>query len=151
MTCASKSKTVGKGSEKNSMENVMGSGKAEKMSDDLMSKVREPKEYQSESFKTLKAWVYWALKNPMNEDQEAHAKATNDLFSLLGTRDAQLAKAESRLSSAEAEIKRLREGLEGIIRAVEWSACDDHPSCEAIAQDILDGGSDKEPIERGCE
>ncbi len=74
------------------------------------------REYQSESFKTLKAWTHWVLKNPLDEEQENHAKATNDLFSLLGTRDAQLAKAQAALDEAAAiiesrdrEISRLRQ------------------------------------------
>lgn len=30
--------------------------------------------------KTLQAWVRWALKNPINEDQRAHALATQKLI-----------------------------------------------------------------------
>ncbi len=82
------------------------------------------REYHSESFKTLKAWTHWVLKNPLDEEQENHAKATNDLFSLLGTRDAQLAKAQAALDEAaailgrrEKEIERLRAEL---AHAKDW-------------------------------
>jgi hypothetical protein len=31
----------------------------------------------------LKAWVHWALKNPIDDDQLAHAKATQELMDKL--------------------------------------------------------------------
>lgn len=63
-----------------------------------------------DSFATLKAWVFWVLKNPIDEHQEAHAKATNDLFALLGSREAQLAKAQ-------AALLRERERSRGLVEA----------------------------------
>lgn len=55
---------------------------------------------KEDKFATLRAWVHWVLKNPISEDQELMAKSVNDLFSLLGTR--------------EAENKRLREALKDV-------------------------------------
>lgn len=34
----------------------------------------------SDKLSTLKAWVHWVLLNPIDEDQKAHAEATNDLI-----------------------------------------------------------------------
>lgn len=70
-----------------------------------------PKPPETDRFATLKAWVHWSLKNPVDEDQEAHAKATNDLFALLGTREAELTKLRGELERVKAERDRYREAL----------------------------------------
>lgn len=57
---------------------------------------------------TLKAWVFWVLKNPVNDDQEALAKAVNDLFALLGTKEAKIAKLERQASRPVPEVEALK-------------------------------------------
>jgi len=46
----------------------------------------------------LFAWVYWVLKNPLSEDQEDMAKSINNLFALLGTREAEIKKLKEKLA-----------------------------------------------------
>jgi phage I-like protein len=54
--------------------------------------------------KTLKAWCHWVTLNPINEDQKDMAEAVNNLFSLLGTREARLAELEKELESTKHEM-----------------------------------------------
>lgn len=58
---------------------------------------------EPDKFATLRAWVGWAMKNPIDDSQLEHARSTNDLFALLGTREAELAKTRAQLAEARAE------------------------------------------------
>lgn len=84
-----------------------------------------------DKFATLKAWVHWVLKNPLDEDQRLHAMATNDLFALLGTREAQLTAKDARIAELEAKLKEARK--EARIELLEEMANEsDDPTLRAL-------------------
>lgn len=86
---------------------------------------KPPRKYKSENFNTLKAFFFWAMKNPIDEDQEMHAKATNDLFVLLGIRDHQLAKAEAELAREREKNKQLEAALDVQVGMIACSGCEE--------------------------
>lgn len=70
-----------------------------------------PKPPEKDRFATLKAWVHWASKNPLNDDQALMAKDVNDLFALLGVRDKQIEESESSVAGLVEALEKENEEL----------------------------------------
>lgn len=74
------------------------------------------KKPDEDRFSTLKAWVHWATLNPLDDDQALMAKDVNDLFALLGTREAELAAAREDAEVPLAEAVKIINEVQGLLR-----------------------------------
>lgn len=59
-----------------------------------------------DKFKTLKLWCNWQKEYPSNDGQELLAKDVNDLFSLLGNKEAEIKELQEKLSVAREAISK---------------------------------------------